>query len=185
MSPPTSSSSPPRISLPSTRASDSSFCISSASDIQGTDRTHKSATRAVFQQHTHWDSEVNEDPWAAEINGKINVVDEPLQQFFRDYVPCHSEFNNLRPWNDPAEVFGKVPKSGQECKNYPHLVSSIWPLSDYRQWLTRCHRSKVSSRSSPNLTMSIGQSSRTGASAPYHSLSRTGKTSTTTRYPTC
>ena len=92
--------------------------------MQGTERTHKSATRAVFKQHTQQNSEVNKDSWAAEIRGKISLVNEPLQNFFKDYVPCHSVFSHSRPWTDPSEVFKAVPQTGHETNKYRHLVSS-------------------------------------------------------------
>ena len=75
MSPRDSPSPPSRTSSPSTRASITSSRVASGSDMQGTERTHKSATRTVFKQHTHQNSEVNKDSWAAEISGKISLVD--------------------------------------------------------------------------------------------------------------
>ena len=92
--------------------------------MQGTERTHKSATTAVFKQHTRQTSEVNKDSWAAEISDKISPVDKPLQALFQEYVPCSSDFEGLRPWTDPAEVFTAVPSSGLEKEKYPELVSA-------------------------------------------------------------
>ncbi|KAI0730061.1 hypothetical protein C8Q72DRAFT_776846 [Fomitopsis betulina] len=96
--------------------------------MQGTERTHKSATTAVFKQHTRQTSEVNKDSWAAEISGKISLVDKPLQTFFQEYVPCSSDFEGLRPWTDPAEVFTAVPSSGLEKEKYPELLNGLRKL---------------------------------------------------------
>ncbi|EPS97656.1 hypothetical protein FOMPIDRAFT_87218, partial [Fomitopsis schrenkii] len=128
MSPRTSPSPSSCPSSPSTGSPTSSSCVASGSDMQGTERTHKSATNAVFKEHTHQNSEANKDSWAAEIGGKISLVNEPLDVFFRDYVPCHSEFVGLRPWTDPAEVFEAVPSSGKETDKYPHLIKGLRQL---------------------------------------------------------
>ena len=95
--------------------------------MQGTERTHKSGTRALYKQHTRQSSEVNKDSWAAEIKDKISLVDKPLQEFFKDYVPCYSEFNHSRPWTDPTEVFKEVPQSGRETEKYRYFVRSPSP----------------------------------------------------------
>ncbi|EPS93540.1 hypothetical protein FOMPIDRAFT_93727 [Fomitopsis schrenkii] len=124
----TSPSPSSRSSSPSAGSSTSSSRVDSGSDMQGTERTHKSATRAVLKQHTHQNSEANKDSWAAEIGGKISLVNEPLHDFFRDYVPCHSEFVGLRPWTDPAKVFEAVPSSGKETDKYPHLIKGLRQL---------------------------------------------------------
>ncbi|KAI0729236.1 hypothetical protein C8Q72DRAFT_944115 [Fomitopsis betulina] len=96
--------------------------------MQGTERTHNSATRAVFKQHTRQTSEVNKDSWAAEISGNISLVDKPLPAFFREYVPCNRNLNGLRPWANPAEVFAAVPSSGRETKKYPELLHGLRKL---------------------------------------------------------
>ncbi|EPS95918.1 hypothetical protein FOMPIDRAFT_1100799, partial [Fomitopsis schrenkii] len=80
------------------------------------------------KEHTRQNSEVNKDSWAAEISGKISLINEPLQDFFEDYVPCHSKFEGHRPWTDPAEVFKAVPSSGKETDKYPHLIKGLRQL---------------------------------------------------------
>ena len=122
MSSPTSPPPLSQSSSSSTVASSLSSWTSSGSEMYGTERTHKSATRSVYKQHTHQHSEVNKDSWAAEISEKISLVNEPLETFFSGYVPCHRNFNGERPWTDPAEVFAKVPISGREKNKYRHLV---------------------------------------------------------------
>lgn len=72
-----------------------------------------------------------EDSWAAEISGRICLINQPLQAFFKDCVPCHRKSGGLRPWTDPAEVFAEVPSSGQETERYPELVSASHPLDSF------------------------------------------------------
>ena len=91
--------------------------------MQGTERTHKSATRAILKQHTQQNSGVNRDSWAAEISGKISLYNVPIQDFLKDYVPCFTEYDNPRPWTDPTEVFSAVPTTGKESNKYSYLVS--------------------------------------------------------------
>ena len=93
--------------------------------MQGTDCTHKSATQAVFKQYTQQHSEVNKDPWTAEISGKISLVNEPLKNFFKSYIPYFTEYVDPRPRIEPLEVFAAIPTSGHETDKYSYLVS-VW-----------------------------------------------------------
>ena len=112
----------PSDKLRSPRARTTSDFASSGLDMQVVERAHNSATTLVSDHSTQ--QNVNEDPWAAEISGKVILSNEPLIDFFKKYVPCHSALNHSRPWTDPTEVFEAVPTGSEhETDKYRHLVS--------------------------------------------------------------
>ncbi|KZT73499.1 hypothetical protein DAEQUDRAFT_416418 [Daedalea quercina L-15889] len=61
----------------------------------------------------------------SEIEDKINLVNEPLATFFRDYVPCNTPFSGKRPWTCPEDVFEKVPTTGRETTRYCESISGL------------------------------------------------------------
>lgn len=79
----------------------------------------------MFDEDTREDSELNNGLRAAEISGKISLVNDELPSFFRDYVPSRSEFETPRPWTNPTKVFEAVFTSEQETDNYSYLVGSL------------------------------------------------------------
>ncbi|KAI0733683.1 hypothetical protein C8Q72DRAFT_966962 [Fomitopsis betulina] len=76
-------------------------------------------------EETRENSELNNGLRAAEISGKISLVNEPLPSFFSDYVPSHSEYKNSRPCTDPTDVFEAFFTSEQETDKQPHLIKGL------------------------------------------------------------
>lgn len=130
MSPRISSSSSSRhssrswTSTRSTSSSDDSLL----SNMQGNPLSNKSGTKTTMRSHTLATSELNTDSWTDELKGKINLFDEPLGEFFRQFVPSQRAFVGQRPWSDPTEVFSAVPTTTKEVETYPHIVS-VFALS--------------------------------------------------------
>ncbi|TFY54158.1 hypothetical protein EVJ58_g9019, partial [Rhodofomes roseus] len=93
--------------------------------MYGTMRSRKSGNGVATKEQAVGSSEVNKDSWAAEINGKINVFDKSLVEFFDTYVPCEAASRAARPWNDPATPFKTVPTTGRETEMYPHIIKGL------------------------------------------------------------
>ncbi|KAH9838663.1 uncharacterized protein C8Q71DRAFT_856596 [Rhodofomes roseus] len=88
----------------------------SSSDMYDTMHSRKSGTGT---------SEVDEDPWAAEIDDKVNLFNKNLVEFFDAYVPCEAASRAARPWDDPATPFETVPTTGEETKMYPEIIKGL------------------------------------------------------------
>ncbi|TFY58394.1 hypothetical protein EVJ58_g6444 [Rhodofomes roseus] len=93
--------------------------------MYGTMRSRKSGNGVATKEQAVGSSEVNKDSWAAEINGKTNVFDKSLVEFFDNYVPCEAPSRAARPWNDPATPFKTVPTAGRETEMYPHIIKGL------------------------------------------------------------
>lgn len=96
--------------------------------MQATPPSNKSGTKTTNKSQTLQTSELNRDSWADEIEGKINLFDKPLGEFFKQFVPSPSPFLGKRPWSHPTDVFRAAPITTKEADTYKHTVS-IFGLS--------------------------------------------------------